>query len=184
MPFVALLDASVLVPAALRDTLLRAAEAELYRPIWSAEILDEVEAALVDHLRVQPQAARYLIDEIRSAFPDAEVAGYQALAGAMPVDEDDRHVAAAAITGHAQVIITQDLAHFPPAALELLGIDVQLPDEFLEHLFTLYPATMTHVIVEQAAALRRPPKTPIDVCDALQLHAPRFAGLVRRALGG
>jgi hypothetical protein len=33
---VAVLDSCVLLPAALRDTLLRAAEANLYRPQWSS----------------------------------------------------------------------------------------------------------------------------------------------------
>jgi hypothetical protein len=31
----AVLDANALVPVAVRDTLLRAAEADLYQPIWS-----------------------------------------------------------------------------------------------------------------------------------------------------
>ncbi|MGH2410731.1 MAG: hypothetical protein ACRDGS_10235 [Chloroflexota bacterium] len=39
---VALLDACVLYPAALRDTLLRAALRDPYRPQWSARIMDEV----------------------------------------------------------------------------------------------------------------------------------------------
>jgi hypothetical protein len=36
------LDASVLYPLPLRDTLLRVAEIELYDPYWSQRILDEV----------------------------------------------------------------------------------------------------------------------------------------------
>jgi len=42
MPFAAVLDASVLYPLPLRDTLLRVAEIELYAPYWSQRILDEV----------------------------------------------------------------------------------------------------------------------------------------------
>ena len=42
MPFVALLDANVLYTAYLRDLLLRLAQASVYQPRWSAEILDEV----------------------------------------------------------------------------------------------------------------------------------------------
>ena len=36
------LDACVLVPIALADTLLRLAEAGLYRPLWSDRVLDEM----------------------------------------------------------------------------------------------------------------------------------------------
>lgn len=42
----ALLDACVLVPISLADTLLRLAEVGLYRPLWSERILDEVTAAI------------------------------------------------------------------------------------------------------------------------------------------
>lgn len=42
MPFVALLDANVLYPVYLRDLLLRLAQAGVYQPRWSAEILGEV----------------------------------------------------------------------------------------------------------------------------------------------
>ena len=38
-----MLDACVLLPYQLADLLLRLADAELYEPLWSEEILDEVE---------------------------------------------------------------------------------------------------------------------------------------------
>jgi len=47
MSFPALLDACVLLPYQLCDLLLRLAEAEMYRPLWSAEILDEVRRNLL-----------------------------------------------------------------------------------------------------------------------------------------
>lgn len=40
--FPALLDACVLVPVNLTDLLLRLAEADTYRPLWSAGVLAEV----------------------------------------------------------------------------------------------------------------------------------------------
>lgn len=40
--FHVLLDSCVLFPMYLRDTLLRAAETELYLPLWSQEILNGV----------------------------------------------------------------------------------------------------------------------------------------------
>jgi hypothetical protein len=57
--FGAVLDANVLVPVALADTLLGAAEAGLYRPLWSGRILAEVRAAI---LRVHPELDPSRID--------------------------------------------------------------------------------------------------------------------------
>lgn len=45
--YAAVLDANVLVPTALCDTLLRWAEDGFYRPLWSERILLEVEHAVV-----------------------------------------------------------------------------------------------------------------------------------------
>jgi hypothetical protein len=51
--YTALLDACVLVPIALADTLLRVAEREreLYRPLWSERILAEAADAVLDPRR-------------------------------------------------------------------------------------------------------------------------------------
>ena len=42
VPTSALLDACVLMPINLTDVLLRLAKAGTFRPLWSAEVLDEV----------------------------------------------------------------------------------------------------------------------------------------------
>jgi hypothetical protein len=47
MALVVILDASVLYPLPLRDTLLRIAETGLYDPCWSERILDEVGRNLI-----------------------------------------------------------------------------------------------------------------------------------------
>lgn len=42
MPCVATLDACVLYPMPLCDSLLRLASAQFFRPVWSSQILDEL----------------------------------------------------------------------------------------------------------------------------------------------
>jgi len=58
--YAVVLDACVLVPMPLCDTLLRLAEEPaMYRPMWSEEILQEVGAALEKRLKRTPaQIAR------------------------------------------------------------------------------------------------------------------------------
>jgi hypothetical protein len=71
--FVAVLDAWVLIPAALRDVLLRAAERGLYRPHWSETILTEVHRNFVTLPNVTEERALRLITVLRSHFEDALV---------------------------------------------------------------------------------------------------------------
>ena len=58
MPFSAVLDANTLYPFSLRDTLLRLAELELYTPLWSERILEEMRRNLVERPITQEQADR------------------------------------------------------------------------------------------------------------------------------
>jgi len=70
MSFVAVLDACVLFPASLRDTLLRAAQTDLYRMQLSEDILEEVQRNLVK--KGMPEAKAYrLATTIREQFSDA-----------------------------------------------------------------------------------------------------------------
>lgn len=73
----ALLDACVLYPVLLRDTLLRLAERGLYQAIWSPDILEEMVGAI---LRDRPDLDRRdldgVVEAMRAAFPEAEVTGY------------------------------------------------------------------------------------------------------------
>ena len=67
-----LLDACVLIPMPLADTLLRMAEApRLYLPKWSQSILDEVTRNLIEKWRMEREKARRREDVIRRHFPEA-----------------------------------------------------------------------------------------------------------------
>lgn len=71
MAFTVVLDANVLYPFSLRDTLLRLAERELYALAWSERILDEVSRNLIDDGRTDAATAARLRAAMRSAFPEA-----------------------------------------------------------------------------------------------------------------
>lgn len=178
----AVLDACVLFPAVLRDTLLRASDAELYQARWSADILAEVRRTLGKRGKSDDQI-QHLLNTLLEEFSNAMVSQYEHLIDAMTNDPKDRHVLAAAVAGGAAIIVTDNLRDFPPAALAPFHVVAQSPDEFLMRLFLAHPAVMTQIIVEQAADLHRPQQTPQDVLTKLALHAPIFAGRVREALG-
>lgn len=168
----------------LSDTLLRAAEADLYRPAWSPQVLDEVRRAFA---RVHSDLPPSRIDaRLRSAdrqFPDASTSGYGPLeAGLVLPDPDDRHVVAAALAARADAIVTANVRDFPAEVLQPLGLHCISPDDFLLDLHDLAPTTMVRIVQEQAAATSRP---PLDVADVLislgRAGAPGFASEIRAA---
>jgi predicted nucleic acid-binding protein len=91
-PFRVVLDANVLYPFTLRDTLLRAADAELYQAYWSDLILDEVERNLVENGVVTAEQATRLRAAMEGAFPEAHVVNFEPFIDAMRNDQKDRHV--------------------------------------------------------------------------------------------
>lgn len=178
-----MLDACVLVPAALRDTLLRAAVHGFYRPLWTIEILDELHRTLIVDEFTDLARADRLVATLRSAFPGTLLTkGYRELIPAMLNDPKDRHVVAAAVFANADLIVTSNLRHFPPAALAPFQIEVQSPDEFLVELFQAEWDVACEIVIAQASALRRPKLAVEDVLRNLALNAPEFAALVRQRL--
>lgn len=173
------LDACVIFPMPLCDTLLRAAEAEFYRLHFSQEILDEATRNLVEKEKMtEAKAARYQA-QIKGAFPEAMVEVPEQLVKLMTNHPKDRHVVAAAIKAKAELIITFNLKDFPKESLEPFGIEVQHPDDFLLALcenFTV--GALAQIIKEQAAALKRPPNTVKDVIGRLSDQVPKLASKI------
>ncbi len=178
-----LLDACVLYPLPLRDTLLRAAEQNLYAVRWSRRILDEVARNLVNDRRATPEQAMSLIDAMERAFEDAEVpeAAIASLESATTNEPGDRHVLAAAVASDAEAIVTSNVRHFPAAACEPVGVEVVHPDAFLRELHERAPAKIRVALTVQVAALSRPPLTVSEVLDLLAATVPEFVSQVRHA---
>ncbi len=125
------LDACVLYPQTLRDVLLTAAESGLYYPLWSDDVLDEVERNLIKNRSLTPQQIAHLREQMNGAFPDSTVTGYAPLVASMTNHEGDRHVLAAAVRGNAEVIVTENLRHFPVAGCSPYEIRPCSADDFL-----------------------------------------------------
>lgn len=171
-PFKVVLDANVLYPFSLRDTLLRAAADGFFQLYWSEEILDETTRNLVANGTITEEQAARLRSAMTGAFPESMVIGHDHLIDAMPNHDKDRHVAAAAVKAGAQVIVTSNLKDF--RALPD-GIEAQSPDEFLSNLFDLDPDGMVNLVREQAKALRNPPRAFEELLRGLAKSVPDFA---------
>lgn len=178
--FTALLDTCVLWPSLQRDFLLSLAVEGLYRPIWSAAILDELEwgeeRKLVTRGEKPAEAARRarrLVCEMRRAFDDAEVVGWEGLDGTYGLpDPDDEHVLAAAVVGGAGAIITLNLRDFPktniPAAIQVLS-----PRTFAANTVELRPTRALAAIHAIAARSGRSGQR-LTVTGVLDLLADRY----------
>ena len=177
MAFSAVLDASVLYPLPLRDTLLCVAETGLYEPCWSKRILDEAANSLIADGRATEAQARHMLDAMLGAF-DAASMPHEVIARlepAMTNEAKDRHVLATAVAGDAQAIVTLNLKHFPDDACEPFAVEPLHPDVFLLDLYGLDPQATYNAVERQAAALTRPPMTIDELLDRLGATVPDFA---------
>jgi hypothetical protein len=182
---VGMLDADVLFPMPLCDTLLLLAEERLFSPRWSSQILEEVRRNLVQSKRCTPAQALRRVTVVDDAFPEALVEDYEQVIPELRNHEKDRHVAAAAIHGKVDVIVTQNLRDFPSEALAPWGLRAVGPDRFLLDLLDAAPGNdlrTARCIVRQAHSLKRPSMTHYDVLDRLADHAPAFAARMRELL--
>ncbi len=167
--YAALLDANVVYSAPLRDLSLQFALMDLFRARWTDDIHREWIEAL---LRNKPNRERAALERTRNlmdkATRDCLVSGYEAMVPSLMLpDPDDRHVLAAAIVGHCDVIVTQNLKDFPEAALAPFGIDIQHPDEFLCNHLHLTQDLFLSGVKKVRLRLKNPPYTINEYLDTL-----------------
>ena len=168
--FTALLDACVLYPAPLRDLLLEVAVTDLYRAKWSYAVQEEWIGAV---LRERPDLNRQQLERTRDLMNahvrDALVTDFEPLIEILNLpDANDRHVLAAAIKGHADLIVTTNLNDFPPDELSRWEIEAQHPDEFLQHQFHLAPAAFLQAVKTVRSRLKNPPYSVEEYLDTLR----------------
>lgn len=166
--FPVVLDACVLLPMPTCDLLLRIADAKEYRPLWSQEILDEVERNLQKSLNLTADKAKKRVENMRGYFPDAEVLGYESLTSQMLNHPKDRHVLAAAVRANANLIVTFNLKDFPQDALAPYDIDAVHPDEFLCDQFDLNPPKIKGIAEKLVEDMKNPRITHSDYLQGLR----------------
>ena len=174
------LDACVLIPMPLADTLLRlAAVPNLYRPRWSDRIMHEVSRNLQQSFGLSPHKTKYRETEIERHFPEARVDGFDHLTPAMPNHPKDRHVLAAAVKAEAQWIVTYNAKDFPAPSLSLYGIAVMGPSLFLKTLHDRAPAAVLETLKSQSAAIDQ---TQEYLLSRLKVNAPGFIAHIEETI--
>lgn len=181
--YTAILDACVLYPASLRDLLLCLARDGLFHARWSGRIEEEwVKSLLRQRPDLEETALRRTCALMAQAVPDSLVTGWEAIHDGLPAlpDANDRHVLAAAVCGHADAIVTFNLADFPAAALSPFGIEAQHPDEFLLNQLDLNPIASLKSVKAMRARWRKPAVSVVELAAALEkLGLPLTAARLR-----
>lgn len=168
--FTAVLDASVLYAAPIRDLLMELAVADLYRAKWSPDILGELKSAIgKNRPDLAPDRIERTVALMNEHARDALVENYAPLAvGLRLPDPNDVHVLAAAIKAGANLIVTANLKDFPAADLEPWGLEAQHPDDFLVHQYYLRPPVFLAAVRTVRQRLSKPALGVEEYLDALR----------------
>jgi len=175
--FKVVLDACVLIPMPLADTLLRLAGGRrLYLPKWTDQIMTEVNRNLAENFGLTDEQVAYRESEIRRHFPEAWVEGHEDLISAMTNHPKDRHVLAAAVHCNAEVIVTLNVKDFPRTALDPYSITAMGPSTFLRNLYDMDPEVVANTLARQATSIN---KTVEYVLERLSINAPGFVSFFK-----
>lgn len=185
---VAVLDADVLVPILSCDLLLSAFDQDLYRPVITVTILDEVERNLVDAFtHLDPLALRSRVAQVAAALSlHTHDEGDITAAAVATVNRKDRHVAATALQHGADLVVSNDrrlrreINTLDQALDAVTGVRAVTGDEFAQRLLADQPDGMHTVIDALVAKRTRRPITRIELADQLTASFPGFAAELHR----
>lgn len=182
--YTAILDANVLYPQLIRDTLMSLAVERLYHAKWSQMIHNEWISNLLGDRPELASKIPAVVELMNSAVPDCVVTNFEHLINCIELpDINDRHVLAAAIVGHADAIVTFNVKDFPEAVLESYGIEVQHPDEFIINQLQLQEIPALSAIKKMRARWSNPVIAPEELILAYEKRGlPLTADHLRRAV--
>lgn len=166
--FTCVLDTNVFYPLWIRDLLLWFAYYDLYTPKWSNHIFDEWIDAMVRKGVTELEAHRRTTI-VNDAFPDALVENYEPLIDSLLLpDLKDRHVLAAAIKANANLIVTNNLKHFPEEYLSNFGIAAKDADDFFTGIIDLNHKISIRALRDMVMSKNRPSLDYYQVLEILR----------------
>lgn len=129
--YVAVFDASVLVPGFLANFLLWLAQTDLFQAKWSPDIHAEWIRNRKKRYDIEVAVSESRRNVMDARFPEALVTDYESLIDSLSIDAKDRHVLAAAIKCGANAIVTTNLKHFPDSELSKYNVVAIHQDDFV-----------------------------------------------------
>ena len=182
-PPVAVYDACVLYPFHLRNLLVQCAVDRLVEARWTDAIHDEwIRNLSANKPGLTRRGLETTRDLMKAVLPTADVQGYaQHIRGIQLPDADDRHVVAAAIAGHAAVIVTWNVDDFPQAEMARHRLRRETPDAFLLGLHAAAPEVVIASAANARRNLRISTPAPGEFVDALERQGLAGFGAVLRA---
>lgn len=139
---VTLADANILISRTLRDYFVYAAKLGAVDLRWSETILDETTRNLIKRFGFPPEQAGILVERLNLYLPQAAVetkTSDEARVAKVEMDAKDRHVLAAALSAKADLLLTQNVRHFPRDWMSERGIELVDAGTLLMRLAAEYP---------------------------------------------
>lgn len=124
---VTLADANILISRTLRDYFVCAAKLGALDLRWSEAILDETARNLFKQFDFATEDAEVLVGRLEAFLPSALVElkkRDETRVAKVEMDDKDRHVLAAALSAHADLLLTQNTRHFPRDWMAKRGIEL------------------------------------------------------------
>ena len=163
--FTCVLDTNVMYPLWIRDLLLWFAHHDLYTTKWSKHIFDEW-LAVMERKGISPAEALRRTKNVSEAFPDAIVENYEPFFETLTLpDNKDKHVLAAAIKTNANLIVTNNLKHFPLEYISIFGLSAKNADDLFTDIIDLNHETSIKAFRDLVLNKRNPPLDEYQVLD-------------------
>ncbi|WP_406022298.1 PIN domain-containing protein [Nocardioides sp. NBC_00850] len=182
---VVLADANILYSRTLRDYFLYAADAGAIELHWSQEILDEMSRNLRAGLGIDTEHTDRL-EQLMNAYLEYALVEISDEAtnevADVEMDAKDRHVLAAAVSAEADILLTDNIRHFPRAWMDGRGIELVGSGDLLIRLAESVPGKVRSA---HDVTLRHSKKDESDLLATLArcVGDPAVAA-IRRVLAG
>lgn len=177
---VVLADANILYSRTMRDYFLYAAGEGVIEIHWSQPILDEMSRNLREKLGLTSAATARLEMLMNDYLDDALVVLAHddlAILDGVEMDDGDRHVVAAAVTAGADVLLTENIRHFPRTWMSEHGIELMPAGDLLALLAKEFPSQMRAV---HEKAVRFSPRSEPEILATLErITGPAVVDAIR-----